>query len=322
MSENEITPASNWFAERQPLTRAGDLVMLLTADLKRYVIKLRPGRNLHTHLGRFAHDEMIDKPLGDAIISQLGAQALLLEPSLTDLIKHLKRGTQIIYPKDAAFLVNRLNLRAGSTVVEAGTGSGGLTTALAWAVAPLGRVFTYEAREHNFALARNNLERVALLPYVEMHLRGIEDGFLQTDVDALMLDVREPWQYMDQVRAALRMGGFFASLVPTTNQVIELLTGLESSGFADINVEEILVRRYKPVPERLRPEDEMVAHTGFLISARLIAATLDRSQWLSKERRRYHARINAQARMAEREAQQEAERKASGRKYPKMPLPK
>jgi tRNA (adenine57-N1/adenine58-N1)-methyltransferase len=312
---------SNWFAERQSLTRAGDLVLLLTADLKRYVIKLTPGRDMHTHQGVFPHDDLIGQPYGGAVVSRLGAQALLLEPSLTDLIKHLKRGTQIIYPKDAAYLVHKLNLRAGSTVVEAGTGSGGLTTALAWAVAPTGRVFTYETREHNYQLARNNLDRVALLPYVEMHLRDIEDGFLQQDADALMLDVREPWRYLAQARTALRTGGFFASLTPTVNQVIELLAGLEANGFADIGVEEVLVRRYKPVPERLRPEDEMVAHTGYLVSARLIDASLDPKQWLSKERRRYQARVEAQARIAEAEAAREAERQAGGRKYPKLPLP-
>jgi len=33
-----------------------------------------------------------------------------------------------------------------------------------------------------------------------------------------------------------------------------------------------LLRRYKPVPDRLRPHDRMIAHTGYLIFARAIAA--------------------------------------------------
>ncbi len=312
---------SNWFAPRTGIAQAGDLILLLMADLKRYVFKLTPTGRLHTHRGVYEHREIIGTPYGGAVTSQLDAEALVLEPGLGDMIRHLKRGTQIIYPKDAAYLVHRLNLRAGATVLEAGTGSGGLTAALAWAVAPQGRVYTYEVREDNYRMARNNLERVALLPYVEMHLRGIEDGFLQHDADALFLDVREPWLYMSQVRAGLRSGGFFASLVPTANQVSELLVALEGAGFADIGVEELLLRRYKPVPERLRPEDEMVAHTGYLVFARLIAATLDPRQWISKERRRYQGRLQAQQRIADAEAERAAREAAGGRKYPPMPLP-
>ncbi|MFW5836385.1 MAG: tRNA (adenine-N1)-methyltransferase, partial [Desulfovibrionaceae bacterium] len=59
-------------------------------------------------------------------------------------------------------------------------------------------------------------------------------------------------------------------LLPTTNQVSELLHALEQGPFCDVEVVEILVRRYKPVPDRLRPEDRMVAHTGFLVFARCL----------------------------------------------------
>jgi tRNA (adenine57-N1/adenine58-N1)-methyltransferase len=320
-SRSETAPVSPWFAVHDGRTQVGDLILLLTADLKRYVIKLTPDGTLHTHRGMYRHAEIIGRSYGSAILSQTGNEALILEPSLPDIIGHLRRGTQIIYPKDAAYIVHRLNLRAGSRVVEAGTGSGGLTTALAWAVAPAGRVYTYEIREDNFRLARNNLERAGMLPYVDLHLQGIKDGFLQEDADALFLDVRDPGEFMPQVRAALRPGGFFAGLVPTTNQVSDLLIALEGAGFADISVEELLLRQYKPAPERLRPQDEMVAHTGYLVFARMIQATLDPRQWISKERRRYQARLQAQERIAEAEAERKAREAAGGRKYPPLPLP-
>src|SRR5262249_28756482 len=155
------------------------------------------------------------------------------------------------------------------------------------AVAPTGVVFTYEVRAETHNLARNNLERVGLLPYVQMFQRSIADGFLQTNVDALFLDVREPWNFLEQARIALRAGGFYASLVPTTNQVTELLSALERQSFADIAVEELLLRSYKPVPDRLRPEDSMAAHTGYLIFARPLAATVEAERWHAKERQRY-----------------------------------
>lgn len=312
---------SRWFEGGRERTDYGDRLLLLTSDQKRYLITLSPKNSLHTHLGIYRHVDLVDLPMGSIVKSHQGHESLIMEPSLGDLIKHIKRATQIIYPKDAAYLVHRMNLRAGSRVIEAGTGSGGLTIALAWAVAPTGRVYTYEAREDNYRQARNNLERVDLLSHVTMHQRSIDDGFEETNADALFLDVRNPGVFLPQVQVALHPGGFFASLVPTTNQVSQLLEALEVSAFADIGVEELLLRRYKPVPERLRPEDEMVAHTGYLVFARSIAGELDPDRWQTKERRRYRARLRAQVEIAERERLQAEENAVTGRKYPPMPLP-
>ena len=244
---------SRWFEGGRERTAYGDRVLLLTSDQKRYLITLSAPNSLHTHQGIYRHADMIDLPLGSIVKSHLGHESLIMEPALGDLIKHIKRATQIIYPKDAAYLVHRMNLRAGSRVVEAGTGSGGLTIALAWAVAPTGHVFTYEARQENYQQARRNLERVGLLSHVTMYQRSIQDGFEETNADALFLDVRHPWEFLPQAQNALHTGGFFASLVPTTNQVSQLLEALEANAFADVGVEELLLRRYKPVPERLRP---------------------------------------------------------------------
>jgi len=246
---------------------------------------------------------------------------LLLVPGLGDLMTHLRRGTQIIYPKDAAYLVHRLSLHAGCRVIEAGTGSGGLTVALAWAVAPTGVVYTYESRIDNYQLAQRNLERVGLRPYVQSFHGAVEDGFQQQDVDALILDLREPWRFLEQVRAALRPGSFFASLLPTTNQVSELLYALEREHFMDIGVEELLLRGYKPVPDRLRPYDTMAAHSGYLVFARPIAKTIDTSLWHAKERQRYRARKQFEAEVAEEAARRQAEGNPDGRKYPRLPLP-
>lgn len=294
------------FAQVPRTAQPGQLVLLVTEKGKRYLLRLQPGVVFHTHLGVIPHDELIGQPLGATVFSAKGHPLLMLEPSLPDLMKRIKRTTQIVYPKDAARIVQLLNLRAGRTVIEAGTGSGGLTIALAWAVAPTGRVYSYEARPEHQRTARLNLERVGLLDYVSLIERSVEDGFLQQGVDALFLDVRTPWRYLEQVRQALRPGGFFASLVPTTNQVSDLLTALEQQGFADIRVEEILLRRYKPVPDRLRPEDTMIGHTGFIISARPVIDPEDATRWLSEERKRYMARQELAARIAAEEARRAA----------------
>lgn len=318
MQQPDTQSATISTTSNQKRVAKNDLVLLLTHDNKRFVIRAKAGRILHSHRGKYHHDDIIGQPYGSTVMSQIGQSALLLQPSLSDLIQSLKRGTQIIYPKDAAYLVYRLNLQAGSQVIEAGTGSGALTLVLAWAVAPTGRVHTYERRQSVHNIAKENLKRCNMLTYVDAVCASIEDGFQQEDVDALVLDVLDPWNYLEHVHAALTPGGHFAALMPTTNQVTNLLKALEDAPFTCVDVEELLLRRYKAVPDRLRPEDEMVGHTGYLIFARTIADDVDQSRWLSRERKRYRARQKAEEQAAQKANDANS---ADGPKYPRMPLP-
>jgi tRNA (adenine57-N1/adenine58-N1)-methyltransferase len=250
------------------IAQAGDTVLLVGRDMKYFMLRLTPGQELHTHRGLFPHDALIGQPLGTEVFSHLGHPFFLLQPSTDDLIREIKRTSQIMYPKDLGFVLLKLAIRPGLTVLEAGTGSGGLTTVLAQAVGPQGRVISYEVREDVQNLAKKNVARLGLAERVTFKLRDIAQGFDETGVQALFLDVPNPWDYAEQAYRALESGGFFGSLLPTTNQVSQLLIALRRSGFEFLEVCEILLRYYKPVPERLRPADRMVAHTGFLIFGR------------------------------------------------------
>ena len=156
----------------------------------------------------------------------------------------------------------------GMNVLEAGTGSGAFTTALAFMVGSQGHVTTYEVRPEMQKLAKDNLIQLGLDDRVSFKLRDIECGFDETNVDALFLDLQNPEDFIPQVRAALKPGGFFGTILPTVNQVSRLIRGLNQHKFAFIEVCEIMLRYFKPVPHRLRPTDRMVAHTGYLIFAR------------------------------------------------------
>jgi tRNA (adenine57-N1/adenine58-N1)-methyltransferase len=173
-----------------------------------------------------------------------------------------------MYPKEIGYILVALGIGPGQFVIEAGTGSGALTTALAYAVGKEGKVISYEAKPEMQAVAIKNLERFGLVDRVEFKIRNIGDGFEETGVDALFLDVANSYDYMPQVRGALKPGGFFGSILPTTNQVSKLLFALRREDFAFTEVLEIMLRFYKPEPDRLRPTDRMIAHTGFLIFAR------------------------------------------------------
>jgi tRNA (adenine57-N1/adenine58-N1)-methyltransferase len=220
------------------------------------------------------HDQLIGQPLGSRVLSSAGYTYTLVEPSLDELMRQVKRNTQIVYPKEAGRIILKLNIYPGRRVVEAGSGSGALTLALARFVAPAGRVYSYETRPEMLRNAQANLEKAGLAEVVEFKQHNISQGFDQTEVDALFLDVREPWKYLAQARAALKPSGFFGAITPTTNQVSELLIALKAHDFGGIEVEENLIRSYKPVPGRLRPQDVMVGHTGYLTFARNLAADI------------------------------------------------
>jgi tRNA (adenine57-N1/adenine58-N1)-methyltransferase len=136
-------------------------------------------------------------------------------------------------------------------------------------------VTSYEQKPDMQNLARKNVERVGLTSRVDFKLRDIQLGFDETDADAFFLDVQNPFDYIEQVRAALKPGGFFCTLSPTFNQVEKTLYALRKHKFAFVEVCEILLRYFKPEPARLRPTDRMVAHTGFLVFARRIEPSED-----------------------------------------------
>jgi tRNA (adenine57-N1/adenine58-N1)-methyltransferase len=253
-----------------PITRSGDLALLVGQDDKQFIIKLDPQVDLQTHRGVLKHQDLIGIFWGAPIQSHLGYPFRIYKPSLRDLLLNIKRRSQIIFPKDIGYVLLRLSVGPGSQIVEAGTGSGALTTALAWTVGPEGRVYSYDRRQDMQELARKNLTHFGLEGRVSFRLQDIEAGFEERSIEALFLDLPHPENYLSQVRRTLIPGGVLGVLLPTTNQVSVLLAALEQQGFGSVDVCEILLRFYKTVPARLRPDDRMVAHTGYLIFARAI----------------------------------------------------
>lgn len=246
----------------------GDLIILVTPKGKRHLRRLTEGQDFHGEGGVITAEALSRAEFGDEVLTHQGVPCRLKRPGLYDLVRGVKRQTQIIYPKDIGYICIRLGVGNGSRVIEAGSGSGSLTIALSWFSGERGQVHTYEAREEFYALTRKNLAWAGLGQNVTQYNRDIADGFEQTGADALFLDVRTPWEYLEQVVAAVRPGAPLAFLLPTVDQVSRLLHGLERGPFDDVEVEELLLRRWKPVPDRLRPDDRMIAHTGFLVFAR------------------------------------------------------
>ena len=257
----------------------GDTILLISKDRKGYIRTLTPGGNLATHLGLIQFDDLIDKPYGSAVRTHLDHLFYLLPPQIPDLLAHARHETTIIQPKDLGYIAIRLGARPGARIVEAGTGSGALTMALAMLVGDDGHIYSYERKESLPAIATKNLNRAGVTHRVTFTIRDIAEGFDVTDADALFLDVMNPWDYLTQARAALAGGGGFGAIVPTINQVIDLVGAMYTGPWFMLEVEELLLRQYKLSPARIRPDDQMVGHTGFLIFARAV----NRSAGMSDE---------------------------------------
>ncbi len=266
------------------IAREGDLAQLVGLRHKFFIFMLKAGAKFESHRGILMHDYLIGKPWGTQVFSHIGSPFYLLQPALGDLLVDLPRTTQILYPKDIGFIFVTMGIGPGRKVIEAGTGSGSMTTALAYAVGSQGQVISYEVKPDVQNLARKNLTRFGLESRVDFKLRDIAEGFDETDADSFFLDVPNPYDYTVQVRNSLKPGGFLCCLLPTMNQVEKTLIALRQTNFAFVEVCELMLRFYQAEPSRLRPTDRMVAHTGYLIFARKIEPGVDpRGRELSEE---------------------------------------
>jgi len=250
--------------------REGDLAQLAASQVKYFIFPLKSGQVFQSHRGVIAHDDLIGKPWGVQVLSHQGSPFYLLKPGLYELISTTKRNTQIMYPKDIGYILLRLNIIPGSKVVEAGTGSGGLTQVLAAYVGEGGHVYSYELRDEMQNLAKKNLTRINLSDRVTFISKDIQTGFEIHNADSVFLDLPNPYDYLLQIKQALKSGGYFGTLLPTTNQVNKLLINLARNDFVFVDVCEILLRFYQSEPEKFRPVDRMVAHTGYLVFARSV----------------------------------------------------
>ncbi|NPA52764.1 MAG: tRNA (adenine-N1)-methyltransferase [Aquificae bacterium] len=248
--------------------KEGELVEL-TDNKNVFFLNLKSNEVFSTHKGNIYHNDIIGKEYGDTVKTHKGKEFLILKPTLYDIIMYgIKRKTQIIYPKDSAYITLKLGLTSDMKVFETGIGSGALTIVMANAVKPSGIIHAYEKEIKHLQTAKENLKLAQMDKYVHFHNKDISLGIEEKDFDAAFIDVKEPWTHIKHIKPALKKGAIIGFLVPTANQIINLLQELERHSFLKIEVKEILLREYKPIAERLRPEDRMVAHTGYLIFAR------------------------------------------------------
>ncbi len=249
---------------------AGDVALLVDRKGRRYVVKLVPGGEFHTHAGAVPHDVLIGQEEGVSARSTGGTRLSAVRPTLSDFVLAMPRGAQVIYPKDLGPMLLMADIFPGARVLEAGVGSGALSMTLLRAGAD---VVGYELRPDFAARATANVEAFLgpePLARYRVELRDVYEGIDEANLDRVVLDVPEPWSVVPHAQAALRPGGILVAYVPSITQVSQLRAALTASPFAMAETIEVLVRAWHVQGQAVRPEHRMVAHTGFLSSARLM----------------------------------------------------
>ncbi|HEV2370868.1 MAG TPA: tRNA (adenine-N1)-methyltransferase [Streptosporangiaceae bacterium] len=297
-------------ARRGPF-RPGDQVQLTDPKGRRHLVLLAPGRLFHTHRGALAHDDLIGSAEGCVVRSSGGTPYVALRPLLADFTLSMTRGAAVVYPKDAAQIVAMTDIFPGAAVLEAGAGSGALSCWLLRAVGNDGLLVSYERREDFAEVARTNVERffggphpawqlrVGALPTVEPASPAVAsadpaefsaertepgdppdpgpltdpaDGLEQGAFDRVVLDMLAPWECVGTVAHALAPGGVvccYVATVPQLSRTVETLRG--HGAFLEPSAWESISRDWHADGLAVRPEHRMVAHTGFLVTARRLA---------------------------------------------------
>ncbi|HTZ61842.1 MAG TPA: methyltransferase domain-containing protein [Thermoplasmata archaeon] len=248
----------------------GETVVLKSAGTPPVLVALARGPV------RIGEDAVVDltAQIGAApggAIEWLGRRYRVLRPSLADLLATVRRGAQIVTPKDAVQLLHLAGVRPGGRVAEAGAGSGALTIALAFAVGPEGRVTSFDRRRDFLDAARGNVERAGLAARVDFRERDVaREGLEGIGYDSVLLDLPEPWAVLASARASLRVGGHVATYTPTYNQLERTVNALRAEGFDEVRAVEIWERALHVGEGGTRPSFDMLGHTGFLAAGRRV----------------------------------------------------
>ena len=196
-----------------------------------------------------------------------------MRPTLAEYVLEMPRGAQVIYPKDLGPILMLADVFPGARVLESGVGSGALTLALLRAVGSTGHVTGYELRDDFARRARRPTSRASSAPTSRstVEVRDVYDGIDVDDLDRVLLDLPEPWRVVKHAEAALHPGGILLAYLPTIGQVARLREELAGSAFGMVETLEVLQRTWHVDGQSVRPDHRMVAHTGFLTHARLLA---------------------------------------------------
>jgi tRNA (adenine57-N1/adenine58-N1)-methyltransferase len=246
-----------------------DIVVLIDESLKKIIVDTNWKTDKIRGIGVIDPKTLVGKEYGSKFV--IGNKEFwVLSPSLQDKLQGLYRQAQIILPRDAAHILMNCSIEPGQTVLEAGIGSGSLTIALASAVAPNGTVISYDIRAEFIDHAMKNLRQSGLSQYVTTKIKDVTEGIDEKDLDAIVLDIPNPWAAIEHAWKALKIGGYLCTYSPLISQVEQTVRTIEQHPFIECKTYENIQREMVVSKHGTRPSFEMLGHTGYLTFARKV----------------------------------------------------
>ena len=248
--------------------KEGDYVLISASPTKKWMVKVEKEKEFHTHKGSISLKDIIGLEFGSKVMSSKGDFFYIWKPIPYDYLEAITHSTQVIYQTDIAQIIFSAGICSGSRVIEAGTGSGGLTTAMARYVIPNGKIYSYDINEKHQKVAKKNIEKLGLSDYVELKTKDAALGFDETEIDAIILDLPNPWDIIDAARKALMGSGILIVFVPTYSQVEQAIRKMMDSSFYQIDAFEVIIRDLTTKIGAILPVTRMIGFTGFLVTGR------------------------------------------------------
>ena len=245
----------------------GAKVLLIGEDGRKFALKASAQMIEVAGLGVIDGTALCSSSYGDTVKIG-GREFVVLQPSLKDLLGMIERRAQIMIPKDSFIVPMHLDIGCGSTVIEGGVGSGAMTLVLLKAIAPEGKVYSYEVRQDYADIARRNVSLSDLQSCWELKVGDICTDNLEHGVDAAVIDIPNPWDALENVVRSLRVGGHVCCYVPNANQLETVVRRMRELGLGEVTSFETLQREMVVHDGGVRPSFDMLGHTGYLAFGR------------------------------------------------------
>lgn len=250
-------------------------LIIISSGSKKYLSVITKGQEFITNEGKIDFDKIEKIPSN--IQSSTGKEFLVYAPSYREFILLMKRGPQIIYPKDLGSIIISANINSNSNVLEIGTGSGALTLFLALLLGTNSKFYSLDVNKKNQYRAKKTISRYLSIyssnffkdiHFINEDLSNFKIDFIPFTFDTIITDVPEPWIFFEN--NIIKNDLHWVSYLPSISQVSKISEVLDENNFRDIEIKEVLEREWTVRGKISRPKHSMVGHTGFIVSARYI----------------------------------------------------
>ena len=250
------------------------LVVINTPKNNKFLAVVDMKKEFTTNEGNFKFSQINNIPT--LVKTSTGINFKIYKPTYKEFVLLMKRGPQIIYPKDVAQIVLESNIHNSSKVLEIGSGSGALTLYLYTLLKNTGVLYSLDSSRINQRRADKTISRYIStlsdenkdITFINEELINFKYNTLNEKIDAIITDVPEPGEFFTNNKIENSIS--WVSYLPSITQVMRMNDVLKEQQFQDIEIKEVILRDWIVDEKIVRPSNKLVSHTGFLISAKYI----------------------------------------------------